>query len=236
MYFFRCSRTSRRRCFVESNERIIDVLKKKERERQQTESSDFIMFTSLKNKIREETGNDVCAQHPAFSSHRRNSLSLNNFNNNNNNIIDTSLNGAYTPSPHSSNGTLNNNQQRFTTIISPIDQLNAIITQKNEEITTLIEKLNESDGKFTKLSTEYDDICAVKDRLEKSNSILEDALKVAQEQKELIHNEQDKIQNLQAQEISKLKSLLHFREQVGIFIQVISELIPFFFISSVQIL
>ncbi|XP_031622115.1 golgin subfamily A member 1 [Contarinia nasturtii] len=173
------------------------------------------MFTSLKNKIREETGNDVCAQHPAFSSNRRNSLSLNNFNNNNN-IIDTSQNGAYTPSLHSSNGTLNNSQQRFTTINSPIDQLNAIIAQKNEEITTLIEKLNESDAKFTKLFTEYDAIAAIKDRLEKSNNILEDALKVAQEQKELIHSEQDKIQNLQAQEISKLKSLLHFREQEAI--------------------
>lgn len=33
-------------------------------------------------------------------------------------------------------------------------------------------------------------------------------------QKELIYDEQDKIQNLQAQEIAKLKNLLNFREQV----------------------
>lgn len=33
-------------------------------------------------------------------------------------------------------------------------------------------------------------------------------------QKELIYDEQDKIQNIQLQEISKLKSLLHFREEV----------------------
>lgn len=32
-------------------------------------------------------------------------------------------------------------------------------------------------------------------------------------QKELIYDEQDKIQNLQAQEIAKLKNLLNFREQ-----------------------
>lgn len=171
-----------------------------------------MMFTSLKNKIREETGNDVCASHPAFTSNRRNSLSVNSLNNNNNSIIDTSQNGAV-----NSNGTVtpnNNQQQRFTTIISPIDQLNAVITQKNDEINQLNEKLNESETALTKLSTEHDELMAIKERLEKTNCILEDALKVAQEQKELIHSEQDKIQNLQAQEISKLKSLLHFREQV----------------------
>ncbi|XP_055316783.1 golgin subfamily A member 1 [Sitodiplosis mosellana] len=176
-----------------------------------------MMFTSLKNRIREETGNDVCASHPAFTSHRRNSLSVNNLNNNNNNniIIDTSQLGAV-----NSNGTaatLNNNQQsRFTANISPIDQLNAVIAQKNDEINQLIEKLNESDATLTKLSTECNELAAIKDRLEKSNAILDDALKVAQEQKEMIHSEQDKIQNLQAQEISKLKSLLHFREQEAI--------------------
>lgn len=158
------------------------------------------MFTSLKNKIREETGNDVCSAHPAFSSHRRNSLSLNNFNNNS--IINTNQNVAIT-------------QQRLSTIISPIDQLNAVIAQKNDEIGQLVEKLHNADAKLTKLSTEHDELLALKDRLEKSNCLLDDALKVAQTQKELINTEQDKIQNLQAQEISKLKSLLHFREQVS---------------------
>lgn len=158
------------------------------------------MFTSLKNKIREETGNDVCAAHPAFSSHRRNSLSLNNFNSNS--TINSNQNGVVT-------------QQRHTTIISPIDQLNAVIAQKNEEIGQLTEQLHNAEAKFTKLSTEHDELLALKDRLEKSNCLLDDALKVAQTQKELINSEQDKIQNLQAQEISKLKSLLHFREQVS---------------------
>lgn len=176
------------------------------------------MFTSLKNKIREETGNDVCASHPAFTSHRRNSLSVNNLNNNNNIIIDTSQPGAFngtTTTLNNNNNNSNPQQPRFSANISPIDQLNGIIAQKNDEINQLIEKLTESDATLTKLSTECNDLAGAKDRLEKSNSILEDALKVAQEQKELIHSEQDKIQNLQAQEISKLKSLLHFREQVS---------------------
>lgn len=160
------------------------------------------MFTSLKNKIREETGNDVCAAHPAFLSHRRNSLILNNFNNNN--ITDPNQ-----------NGTNNVTQQRISTIISPIDQLNAIISQKNEEINMLIESLNESEAKFTKIFAEHEELMNVKDQLEKSNNILEDTLKVAHKEKELINNEHDKIQNLQAQEISKLKNLLHFREQVN---------------------
>ena len=34
-------------------------------------------------------------------------------------------------------------------------------------------------------------------------------------QKQLIYDEQEKIQNLQAQEIAKLKNLLNFREQVS---------------------
>lgn len=168
------------------------------------------MFTSLKNKIREETGNDVCAQHPAFSSNRRNSLSLNNFNNNNN--IDDH-NAPYIS--YNMNGTPNNNQHCFANTNSPIDQLNAVITQKNDEINQLIDKLKESDVKYRNLSSEYDEMVGEKDRLEKSNNMLEDALKKTQEQKELIHSEQDKIQNLQSQEISKIKSLLHFREQVS---------------------
>lgn len=177
------------------------------------------MFTSLKNKIREETGNDVCAAHPVFTSHRRNSLSLNNFNNNS--IIDTNQNGV--------------SQQRISAIISPIDQLNAIISQKNEEISVLIEKLNESEANFTTLSAENGELKTANDRLGKSNYVLEDAVRCAQKQKELINSEQDKIQNLQAQEISKLKSLLHFREQVNIlilcwiFFFVIHNFIPFIY-------
>lgn len=185
------------------------------------------MFTSLKNKIREETGNDVCVTLPTISSHRRNSLILNSLNNlNNNNTVDPSQ------SVIPSNGipaTNQQQQQRFSTTISPIDQLNDVIAKKNAEISDLIEKLNESEAKFNKLSTDHDEVLQINVRLEKNNRSLSDALKVAQEQKELIHDEQDKIQNLQAQEISKLKNLLHFREQVSehIFEQLLS---TFFFL------
>lgn len=188
------------------------------------------MFASLKQKIKEETGNDVCAATTAFPAHRRSSSILSNLSNNNNNnhsdsATDLSQNGSVTSSLHSNGTYLNNNNNninsinnngipnRFTTITSQLDQLNAIICQKNDEIVELIDKLQESEVKFTKLSTEYDALVEIKDRLEQSNSQIENALKVAQEQKELIHNEQDKIQNLQSQEITKLKNLLHFREQ-----------------------
>lgn len=168
------------------------------------------MFTSLKNKIREETGNDICVTLPTLSSHRRNSLILNNFNNNNNNV-DSSPNSSIASQTPSGP----NNQQRLSSIVSPIDQLNDVITKKNVEISDLIEKLNESDAKFNKLSTRNEELLEKNARLDKNNKSLADALKIAQEQKEQIHDEQDKIQNLQAQEISKLKSLLHFREQVS---------------------
>lgn len=187
------------------------------------------MFTSLKQKIKEETGNDVCAAtvHPA---HRRSSSILSNLSNNNNNhsgsATDLSLNGSVSSSLHSNGNYLNNNHSsvnnnnhipnRFTAITSQIDQLNGIICQKNDEIAELIEKLSDAETKFTKLSTDYGELVAIKERFEQSNCHLEDAFKVAQEQKELIHNEQDKIQNLQSQEITKLKNLLHFREQEAI--------------------
>lgn len=187
------------------------------------------MFASLKQKIKEETGNDVCAATAAFPAHRRSSSIFSNLSNNNNHsgsATDLSQNGSVSSSLHSNGTYLNNNNNinsinnnnnsipnRFTTITSQLDQLNGIICQKNDEIVELIDKIQEVEAKCTKLSSECDALAAIRDRLEQSNSQLEDALKVAQEQKELIHSEQDKIQNLQAQEITKLKNLLHFREQ-----------------------
>lgn len=169
------------------------------------------MFATLKNKIKEETGNDVCVTNQTFSTssatNRRTSLNLNNFNNNNNNI-DTSHSCAIV-SPKS-NGV---NHSALT--LSPIDQLNAVILRKNAEITALKDKFNDIDTKFAQLTIEHNELLASKTHLEKTNGTLQDALRLAQSQRELINGEQDKIQNLQAQEISKLKSLLHFREQVG---------------------
>lgn len=148
------------------------------------------MFTTLKNKIKEETGNDVCVQSRYLS--QRHSL---------------------TNSSIGSNGGLS--AASHFTISSTLDELNATIELKNLEIATLNQRLGEIDGKYQSLLSDYEHAMADKDRLEKSNEILDEALKVAQVQKELIYNEQDKIQNLQMQEISKLKSLLHFREQVS---------------------
>lgn len=166
------------------------------------------MFASLKNKIKEETGNDICSSKSAFSPmNRRNSLSLNNFKNN---LNETSHQSAFV-----SNGIAGNHSNvQSPVMISPIDQLNTVITQKNNEIAQLNKQLDERQQKLTKLSTDYTELSSEKNQLEKSKSILDEALKVAQNQKELIHSEQDKIQNLQSQEITKLKSLLHFREQV----------------------
>lgn len=50
--------------------------------------------------------------------------------------------------------------------------------------------------------------------LEHDKLRLEDTLKLSQVQKEMMLDETDKIQNLQQQEINKLKNLLLFREQV----------------------
>lgn len=50
--------------------------------------------------------------------------------------------------------------------------------------------------------------------LEQEKFDLEESLKICQLQKEMLSDETDKIQNLQHQEINKLKNLLLFREQV----------------------
>lgn len=189
------------------------------------------MFASLKQKIKEETGNDVCAA-AVFPVHRRSSSIMSNLSINNNNhsgsATDLSLNGSVSSSVQSNGNYLNSNNSinsnnnntnhipnRFTSITAQIDQLNGTICQKNDEIVELIDKLTESEAKFAKLSIDYGELVAIKERFAQTNNQLEDAYKVAQEQKELIHNEQDKIQNLQSQEITKLKNLLHFREQAS---------------------
>lgn len=51
--------------------------------------------------------------------------------------------------------------------------------------------------------------------LEHEKCDLEESLRVCQMQREMIVDETDKIQNLQHQELNKLKNLLLFREQVN---------------------
>lgn len=141
------------------------------------------MFTTLKKKIKDETGNDVTAAPLYASTGRRHSSQR------------SSLTGNGSGS-YCSNGTATELKD------SPDnDMMNG--------------QLNDLTAKYDSLLTDYEQMMADKDRLEKTNEILEEALKVAQVQKELIYNEQDKIQNIQLEEISKLKNLLHFREQVS---------------------
>lgn len=162
------------------------------------------MFTSLKNKIKEETGNDVTAtpsmqvnQSRRLSTQRSNSLSTN---------ASSSTAGGGLSASFGMNG---------MSLASTFDELHTAVEQKDTEINALTIQLNEVNDKYAALLSDYEKVMADKDRLEKSNEILDEAVKVAQVQKELIYNEQDKIQNIQLQEISKLKSLLHFREQVS---------------------
>lgn len=140
------------------------------------------MFTTLKKKIKDETGNDVTAAPLYASAGRRHSSQR------------SSLTGNGSGS-YCSNGA-------------------AIELKDSTDNEVMLGQLSELTGKYDSLLSDYEQTMADKDRLEKTNEILEEALKVAQKQKELIYNEQDKIQNIQLEEISKLKSLLHFREQV----------------------
>lgn len=90
--------------------------------------------------------------------------------------------------------------------------------------------------KCNDLNVKLDDFGNDKKRLEQANHLLDESVKVAQGkpnifppkisiktyffhklvQKDMICDEQDKIQNLQLQEISNLKNLLLFREQESI--------------------
>lgn len=53
-------------------------------------------------------------------------------------------------------------------------------------------------------------------RVEKTNEILLETVKVAQTQKDIYCEEQEKIQNMQQGEIEKLRNLLSFREQEAV--------------------
>lgn len=53
-------------------------------------------------------------------------------------------------------------------------------------------------------------------RLETTNVLMEESLRLAQEQKDLITDEHDKIQNLQHKENEKLKHLLLFKDQEAV--------------------
>lgn len=128
------------------------------------------MFSSLKNKIREEKGTDV------------------KFNNNN-------IRGGR----HSS-----------TVSISSIDEAASSTTS---EITSMRSQVKDLQSQLQSLNVQLEESNTEKNRLEKANEILLESVKVSQNQKELYCQEQEQIQNIQTDEIEKLRKLLSFREQ-----------------------
>lgn len=60
--------------------------------------------------------------------------------------------------------------------------------------------------------------------LEQEKLSLEESLRLSHIHKDLMREEMDKIQEIQNQEINKLKNLLHFREQVCVYKQLVSYL------------
>ncbi|XP_058455236.1 golgin subfamily A member 1 [Malaya genurostris] len=145
------------------------------------------MFASLKNKIKEETGSDV-----------------------------TSL-----PSRNSQSGAAGSTQRyqrnrlgSFTSMAS-MEEL-SLFEQKEAELSATRAQLQDLACQFNDLREQTRTLEEEKTRLEDANRLLEESLKVAQVQKDLLCEEQDKIQNLQQQDISKLKSMLLFREQEAV--------------------
>uniref|UniRef100_A0A1B0FD33 GRIP domain-containing protein n=1 Tax=Glossina morsitans morsitans TaxID=37546 RepID=A0A1B0FD33_GLOMM len=152
------------------------------------------MFASLKNKIKEETGSDV--------------------------ISTTSSGGAnnFTPTPphpphhrlvnHSNNNKfLQADNRRFPSTISVNSNDDQQV--KNDQLSLLRVQCQDLQNRLHSLQDE-------KSRIEKTNEILLESVKVAQTQKDLYCEEQEKIQNIQQNEIEKLRSLLAFREQEAV--------------------
>uniref|UniRef100_A0A182XWA2 GRIP domain-containing protein n=1 Tax=Anopheles stephensi TaxID=30069 RepID=A0A182XWA2_ANOST len=134
------------------------------------------MFTSLKNKIREETGNDVA---PLSVSRTRRS------------------------------------RPESLTSASSIDEL-SVLEQKDAELNATRLELQELAGHLSSCREQARTLEEETARLRQTNSALEAKLQASQLQRDLQREEQDKIQNCQQQEISKLKSMLLFREQEAI--------------------
>ncbi|XP_058119356.1 golgin subfamily A member 1 [Anopheles ziemanni] len=134
------------------------------------------MFASLKNKIREETGNDVA---PLSVSRTRRS------------------------------------RPESLTSASSIDEM-SVLEQKDAELNATRLELQELTGHLNSFREAAHKLEQERANLEQANKTLETKLGACQVQQELQREEQDKIQNFQQQEISKLKSMLLFREQEAV--------------------
>ncbi|ETN57975.1 omega-crystallin [Anopheles darlingi] len=135
------------------------------------------MFASLKNKIKEETGNDVA---PLAVTRARRSQA-----------------------------------ESLTSASSSIDELSAL-EQKDAELNATRLELQELASHLNGFREQIRLLEEAKSSQEQANKTLEEKLQSCQVQRDLQREEQDKIQNFQQQEISKLKSMLLFREQEAI--------------------
>ncbi|XP_030388065.1 golgin subfamily A member 1 [Scaptodrosophila lebanonensis] len=146
------------------------------------------MFATLKNKIKEETGDDVSTS--ASQVHQR----------------------------YGSNNNINNyrlRSRRVSVNSNFADELGGAFSE-SEQICQLRSQCNELTTKVSSLSQSLQQLQEEKTRIEKTNAILLESVKVAQTQKDIYCEEQEKIQNLQQIEIDKLKNLLSFREQEAV--------------------
>ncbi|XP_055609734.1 trichohyalin [Uranotaenia lowii] len=101
------------------------------------------------------------------------------------------------------------------TSMASMDEL-GLLEQKDAELSATRIQLQEVSIQANELREHIRQLEEEKQRLEEANKLLEESMKVAQVQKDLLCEEQDKIQNLQQSEISKLKSMLLFREQEAV--------------------
>ncbi|KAH8384545.1 hypothetical protein KR093_000277 [Drosophila rubida] len=147
------------------------------------------MFATLKNKIKEETGDDVSTS--TAQPHQRHPNNNNNNNNNNYRL----------------------RSRRISINSNFADDVGGGIYNESEQLCQLRGQCNELTSRVSSLSQNLQQLQEEKTRVEKTNEILLESVRVAQTQKDIYCEEQEKIQNLQQVEIDKLKSLMGFREQ-----------------------
>jgi len=87
---------------------------------------------------------------------------------------------------------------------------------QSEQLCQLRSQCNELTTKLSAVTQGLQQLQEEKTRVDKTNEILLESVRVAQTQKDIYCEEQEKIQNLQQIEIDKLKNLLSFREQESV--------------------
>ncbi|EDV98427.1 golgin subfamily A member 1 [Drosophila grimshawi] len=150
------------------------------------------MFATLKNKIKEETGEDVSTSAP--QAHQRH-------NNNNNNI---------------NNYRIRSRRVSINSNLAEEVGAGGGIYNESDQVCQMRSQCNELAARVTSLNQSLHQLQEEKLRVDKTNEILLESVRVAQTQKDIYCEEQEKIQNLQRIEIDKLKNLIGFREQEAV--------------------